>query len=108
MYLWQSFSRFWEFTDLVVFFIALIGLFAFSWEKIIFPKLFWKAYFFIHIVWNIFYLYILPLPEKIIETMEVSQFYISTISVVFYIPLFFALYYYAFQPSMSEPPQKRL
>lgn len=97
VYLWQSFSRFWEIADLIIFSVGIIGLFAFTWEKTILPKLFWKINFFVHIVWNIFYLYFLPLPEKITETMEISQFAISTISVIYYIPLFFALYFYGFK-----------
>lgn len=96
-YLCLGFSRFWEIVDFIIFAVALIGLFAFIWEKIIFPRLFWKINFFTHILWNMFYLYFLPFPEQIKEITEASQFTISTTSVIYYIPLFYGLYFYAFK-----------
>jgi hypothetical protein len=99
VYLWQSFSRFWEVIDLIIFSTAILGLFAFIWKRAIFPKLFWKIYFFVQMFWNIFYLYLLPLPEKITKTIELSQFNISTIAIGYYVPLFFALYLYGFKPN---------
>lgn len=99
-YLWQGFSRFWEIVDLTLFLIAVCGLFAFIWRKTIFSRLVWKINFFIHVAWNIFYLYILPMPEqvaKITEFSEMSHFFAITSSLIFYTPLFFALYLYGFK-----------
>lgn len=97
IYLWQGFLRFWEFADLIIYSMALIGLFAFIWKKIIFSRLTWKIYFFIQILWNIFYLYFLPLPEKIAKSYEMSHSTTATITFIFYIPLFYGLYLYAFK-----------
>ena len=96
-YILQGFSRLWVIADLFIYFIAFVGLFAFIWKKNILNKLFWKTYFFVQIIWNIFYLYFLPLPEKITESFEMSQFSMATISIIIYIPLFFALYLYGFK-----------
>ena len=54
-YFWQGFSRSWEIIDFILFIVAMIGLFAFSWQKKMFTQLFWKTYLPTYIIWNVFY-----------------------------------------------------
>jgi len=106
VYPWQGFSRLWEIADLLIFLMAVVGLFAFVWKKVIFSIGVWKAYFTIQILWNIFYLFILPLPEKIMDSYQISQITASTITVIFYIPLFYALYVYSFKQKVEIGREK--
>ena len=107
-YIWQGFARFWGIIDLVIFILAMVGLYAYIWRKELITKIFWKVFFIITIFWNIFYLYILPLPEKVLESFEqsgMSNFTGSTLSLILFIPLIVALYLYAFG-SLEEPADK--
>ena len=102
VYLWQGFSRVWEVIDVVLMLVAMVGLFAFCWQKRWFSLIFWKIFFGGYIVWNIFQQYILPLPQVVQETVEkdmggLSQPVLATINIVIFIPLFIALYLYAFR-----------
>ena len=101
-YLKHGFERGWEIIDILIFYLALLGLFCFAWGKSILPKIFWKIFFFTQIIWNIFYLYFVPLPDGVKELTQISQFNLATINLIFYIPLFLALYFYAFTKKVTE------
>ena len=101
-YLWQGFSRVWEIIDVILMLIAMIGLFGFCWQKRWISVIFWKIFFCGYIVWNIFQQYILPWPQVVQEAMEkdiggLSQPVVATINITIFIPLFIALYFYAFK-----------
>ena len=64
--------------------------------------MFWKTFFYGYIIWNIFQQYILPIPQVAQEIVDkdlggLSQPVIATINIVIFIPLFIALYLYAFK-----------
>ena len=98
-YLWQGFSRSWEIIDFILFIVAMIGLFAFSWQKKMFTQLFWKTYLPTYIIWNVFYQYFLPLPQKVseVDLGGLSQSMTATITWIIFIPLIIALYLYGFK-----------
>lgn len=96
-YLWQGFDRIWEVLDLILFVVAMVGLFGFAWKKKFLSSLFWKIYFVIQLIWNIYYYYFLPMSEKTSSVLiGVPQFLSATFSLIFFIPLFIALYLYGF------------
>jgi hypothetical protein len=105
-YLWLGYTRFLEIADLIFFLIAALGLFAYIWKKTIFLKLAWKIYFFVQILWNIFYFYLLPMPEEIAKSFDLPQYATASIAMVINIPLFIALYLYAFK--FNKLPNKKL
>lgn len=102
-YLWQGFSRSWEIVDFAIFVVAMMGLFAYSWQKKMLNQQFWKAYLILYLVWNVYYNYFVPLPQKVTEMlieMDLGGFpqaTVATTSLVFIIPLFIALYLYGFK-----------
>ncbi len=101
-YLWQGFSRYWEVIDAVLMFVAMVGLFAFCWQKRWLSSTFWKIFFGGYVLWNIFQQYILPLPQVVQQTVEkdmggVSQPILATFNLLIFIPLLIALYLYAFK-----------
>lgn len=100
-YFLQGFYRIWEIIDFIVFLIAMMGLFGFAWRKKLISKLFWQIFFSVQLVWNFYYLYFLPLPQKVFEIMEnvngSSQFAVATLTFVIFSPLIIALYLYAFK-----------
>lgn len=91
--------------DLLISVIALLGLYAFCWNKKILNQVFWKIFFLATIVWAIISTYILPLPPQLVEKitergMTISQpiIYLSaTFGLILTLPLFLALYSYAFK-----------
>ena len=98
-YFWQGFSRSWEIIDFILFIVAMIGLFAFSWQKKMFTQLFWKTYLPTYIIWNVFYQYFLPLPQKVseVDLGGLSQSMTATITWIIFFPLIIALYLYGFK-----------
>lgn len=108
----QGLSRAWEIVDVVFTLVSMLGLFAFCWQKKLFSAMFWKIFFGSCIVWNIFQQYILPWPQVVQEAMEqeatkrgmdvLSQPVAATINIIFYIPLFVALYLYAFKNRLPK------
>ena len=64
-YLWQGFSRIWEVIDVILMLVAMLGLFAFCWQKKWFSSMFWKTFFYGYIIWNIFQQYIYHSYRKI-------------------------------------------
>ena len=96
-----GFPRIWEVIDLVIDVIAIVGLFAFCWEKRILTRLFWRAFFPICIIWNVFYRYFIPEIQKVYLAPDPDWFKSVDIifSLVMSILLFIALYLYAFRRS---------
>lgn len=101
-YIWYQFSRLWEIIDLPIFVISMVGLYVYIWKKEVFSKNFWKVFFPIQIAWNIFYFYLNSLPEKVQSAYDLSPFIISTITIIFYIPLFLALYRLAYNNKFKK------
>ena len=73
--------------DMPLTIMALLGLFLLAAQKAFLKPIFWKAYFFIYIAWDIF-MTVIP---KLIMPIHVIQ------RVVFLLPLYIALYFYAFR-----------
>ena len=73
--------------DIPLTIMALLGLFLLAAQKAFLKPIFWKAYFFIYIAWDIF---MTVIPRQIIP-MHVIQ------RVIFLLPLYIALYLYAFR-----------
>lgn len=97
VYLLGGVSTIWEIFDALISCIAFIGLFGYLFKKKIFSKLVWKIYFFVHLLWNIFYFYFIPLQERILDILQTSPSSMIIGTLIFYLPLFFALYIYAFE-----------
>lgn len=95
--LWFGLPRFWEYISLFVFLPSIAGFYAFIWHKKIFNDFFWKIYFFIQICWATLYFYFIPTPEDIIKAAKMSQFALATVSIIFLLPLFIALFLHAFR-----------
>ena len=95
-YLAVGFGRIWEFVDLVIFAIAFLGLYAFSWQKQVLSRSFWRAFFPAQIIWNIYYLYFMSLPESVAEEADMSRLLFGTINLLPYIPLMIALFLYTY------------
>jgi hypothetical protein len=73
--------------DIPLTIMALLGLFLLAAQKAFLKPIFWKAYFFIYIAWDIF----MTVIQKQIIPIHVIQ------RVIFLLPLYIALYLYAFR-----------
>jgi len=97
-YIWQGLERVYEFIDVVIFAIALTGLYGYAWGKNIFSQGYWKIFFFIMILWNIYYHYFIPPPSKVAESLNgQSPQSAATIGLIMFIPLFIAIYSYGYR-----------
>jgi len=94
-----GFNRFWDFFDILITAFSLIGLFGFSWKRGIYSQAFWQKLFWACIGWNIIYKYFIPIPPQAMEYFppNLSQEILATIEFIPIIPLFFALYFYAYR-----------
>jgi hypothetical protein len=73
--------------DILLTIMAVLGLFLLVAQKAFLKPVFWKAYFFIYIAWDIF----MTVIQKQIIMIYVIQ------RVIFLLPLYIALYLYAFR-----------
>jgi len=73
--------------DIALTIMALLGLFLLAAQKAFLKPIFWKAYFFIYIAWDIF----ITVIQKQIVPIHVIQ------RVIFLFPLYMALFLYAFR-----------
>lgn len=108
-FIFQGIARNWDIADLLISAIAILGLYAFCWNKKILNQMFWKTFFLANIVWMIALTYIIPpsqqliekLPEKEMMVFQQNIFLFSTIgliiSLILLLPLFVALYSYGFK-----------
>lgn len=84
--------------DFFILILAILGFFGFYWNKKIFTKVFWKIFFVLNLVWQIFSSFI-PLPQELLE-LEANmppQWLINIILLILFTPLLIALYLYAFK-----------
>ncbi len=95
-YFSEGFIGIWDAVDLVITSGALAGLFLYGYKKKLFNASFWKAYFPIFIVWDFSYNLVIE-PRARGVNFEI----ISLIGFLFVIPIYIALYLYAFK-FMSE------
>lgn len=102
-YLWINPLRVYDVIDLASYAVAVAGVGLFIWNKSFLTKSFWKVNFFLHIGWTIFYSYLIPLPETIFGTFGMSQALLSSLNLIGYIPLYIALYLYAFDKEALLP-----
>jgi hypothetical protein len=92
-----GFDRIWEVFDFASLVFVLLGLFGFTWGKKIFSGTFWKLFFPLILMWNIFYFYFIPLPEAITtQAPWMSQEANALITFILAIPAIWALYSYGF------------
>ena len=91
-----GFGRVWEVIDLIIFAGSITGLYGFCWHKQVMTRDFWKVYFPAQLIWNIYYLYFMSLPESIAEGMDMSRAAFGTINFLPYIPLMYALFLYTY------------
>lgn len=97
-YIWQGLERFYEFIDIIISALALAGLYGYAWGKALLSDGFWKIFFFVIIIWNILYHYFLPPPPKVAESLNgQSPQSAATIGLIIFIPLFIAVYSYAYR-----------
>ena len=102
IYFYQGFSRYWEIIDLLVFIPACLGLYGFAWKKTIATPVFWRIYFLIHVGWNLYYQFLVPIVPKAKEMIGngTSQFSAGLLNLAFFVPLIIALYLYAFKSNI--------
>jgi len=98
-YVFLENRRIWDIIDILIFLPSIVGLAGFCWSKKIRNQKEWKIFFIAYLVWNISYAYIIPLPQSVIDQvgMNISQSIIASISLVPYIPLTIAIYFYSFK-----------
>jgi len=98
-YLLQGFGHVWDFVDVAIFLMTMVGFFAFCWKKKIFNRLFWKGFFVVCVSWSLIYQYFLPLPPHVAELNfgGLPRHVLATLALVFFIPLAIAIYRYAFR-----------
>ncbi|MFH1564504.1 MAG: hypothetical protein ABIC82_01505, partial [bacterium] len=115
----QGFIGNWDIIDLLISVIALLGLYAFCWNKKILNQMFWKIFFLANIAWMIVLTYIIPpsqqliekLPEKEMMVFQQNIFLFSTIgliiSLILLLPLFVALYSYGFKNNIWKDRKEK-
>jgi hypothetical protein len=91
-YISEGISGTWGIIDLVMSSGALAGLFLYGYKKKLFAPIFWKTYFVVFIVWDISYNLIIE-PKSRGEAFET----ITLLGFLFVIPIYIALYLYAFK-----------
>jgi len=97
-YLWVGFSRLWEIIDITVFIYSMIGLYGYAWNRLIFQTRNWKSFFPVMILWNLFYLFEVPLHPKILQRVQLeSRYDLVFSSLILMAPLFYSLYVYGFK-----------
>ncbi len=64
----------WEAVHLAVDVIGILGILAYSWEKGIFGRAFWKCFFGVLCVWMAVYTFLLPEPAGVAE-IETPEWY---------------------------------
>lgn len=81
----------WGVVDLLISSFALVGFFLFAYRKFFLTSRFWKVYVFIFIIWDFVYnLLIVPKVKGKFEPF-------SLVGLIFVIPIYIALYLYAFR-----------
>lgn len=81
----------WDVLDLLISSFALMGFFLYAYKKRFLSARFWKSYFLIYIIWDFTYNFlILPKIEGKFEPFNL-------VGLVFVIPVYIALYLYAFK-----------
>lgn len=95
--------RSYDVINMVSYALALIGAYLFIWNKSFLTKSFWKVFFFVYIGWTIFYNYLIPFPETILGTFGIPQALFASLNIIGYIPLYIALYLYAFDKKTLWP-----
>ena len=98
-YPFYGLSRMWEVGDLVVYAISVTGVYGFAWKRKIASDKFWKAFFLIHVSWNVYYSYFVSLPQKVaeIDMGGMPHATMATINWIPFIPLLIALYFYGYK-----------
>jgi len=99
IYRGQDYTRIFDVVDLIIYVAALVGLFGFAWKKKIASVSFWKVYFPIYVIWNIYFQYFIPFPRGVYKGDIGDKVHaaIGTYNLLFLIPLLMALYFYAFK-----------
>ena len=102
--------RIWEMIDLPITVLSCVGLFCFCWKKSILKPIFWRIFLPILVIWDLFYLFIIPLPAQYIGT--IPQTFAAVLMCILDAPLIVALYLYAFnkadKPQSSESQKKKV
>lgn len=88
----EGFGGIWGVVDLLISVGSLVGLFLYAYKKKLFNATFWKAYLPIFIVWDFSY-NLLIAPKISGEKFEATTW----IGFLFGIPIYIALYLYAFK-----------
>jgi hypothetical protein len=99
--------RIWEMAEIGFFLVALLGLFGYCWEKQMVSRLFWQIFFAAFLCWIPLYFFILPryfsiLPPATVQaglgkTPLLTLFTLAAVTVLVHVPLFAALFLYAFR-----------
>jgi hypothetical protein len=92
--------RVWEMVEMGFFLVALAGLFGYCWEKQILNRLFWQIFFGAFLCWIPLYFFILPpipIQSSLGKTPPLTVFTLAVVTVAVHVPLFAALFMYAFK-----------
>ena len=92
----QGFSRLWQVIEFICFVAAMIGLFAFSWQKKMFTWIFWRAFLPLYTIGHLFFQYFLYMPQT---TPDVGFGVLpqTILATILWLPLVIALYLYGFK-----------
>ena len=88
-----EFSSNWDIIDLPASICAFVGLFSYAYKKRILNRIFWKSFLPIYIIWDLTYNLALS-PEY---SEEPTEYIYVLIAYIFVVPLYIALYRYAFK-----------
>ncbi|OGW26198.1 MAG: hypothetical protein A2X59_03110 [Nitrospirae bacterium GWC2_42_7] len=89
----DGFSSYWDIVGLPLDICAFVGFFSYAYRKKIFNKIFWKSFLPIYIIWDVTYNLVIY-PKYSEEPVEIIYILIGYI---FIVPLYIALYRYAFK-----------
>ncbi len=81
----------WGIVDAAATLVALAGVFLFAYRQVFLNPLFWKACFFLFLIWEIFH-------NTVVRPANTDLFAPATLlGFLFVVPSFFALYAYGFR-----------
>jgi hypothetical protein len=92
-------STFFDYLDIIISLIALLGLFGYSFRKQIFEMRLWQTWLFVIVNWDILYNLVLTHTLGVAQNNIKLGFIEYIISVFMVLPEYIALYLYGFKSS---------
>lgn len=94
-----------DYLDMVIYTIAALGLFGYSFSKALFTQKIWGMFFYLFILWFIFYEVIAPFVLNIPQYGEPAVLDIWLLVYILEIPIIACLYLYGFKVKQLWTPK---